>query len=134
LLLANCEVLVPAAVHNVIHEGNAREVRARLIVEGANGPVTPAADEILESAGVRVVPDVLANAGGVIVCHFERIQGLTDMYWTRDEVYDRLRQRLLASHAAVEALARELGVSMRLAAWAYGLRRVAEAIHLRGWG
>jgi glutamate dehydrogenase/leucine dehydrogenase len=134
LLELECEVLIPAAVQNVINGSNAGAVKARLVMEGANGPVTPAADEILAAKGTRVVPDVLANVGGVIVCQFERIQGLSDMYWSRETVYERLRKRITQSHREICELAGKMGVRLRPAAWVYGLGRVVEAVRLRGWG
>lgn len=134
LIESDCEILVPAAVQDAVTEDNAGRVKARLVMEGANGPVTPAADEILTKKGVRVIPDVLANCGGVIVCHFERIQGLTDSYWSLETVNERLRERIHQSHKEVCELARERNCSIRAAAWVSGLTRVAEAIRLRGWG
>lgn len=130
----DCDILVPAAVQNAIHEANAGSVKARLILEGANGPTTPKADDILAARGVRVIPDVLANSGGVIVCHFERQQGLGDSYWPLAMVNERLRERILHSHEEVSGLAAERGISLRMAAWVYGLEKVAAAIRLRGWG
>jgi len=134
LLELDCEILVPAAVQNVIDETNADAIKARLVMEGANGPVTPTADAILARKGVRVIPDVLANCGGVIVCHFERVQGLTDTYWSLETVNERLRDRILQSHSEVCQRAKELNAPLRAAAWAHGLSVVADAIRLRGWG
>lgn len=127
------DVLIPAAVHDVINERNVDNIRAPLIVEAANGPTTPEADNVLARKGVMVVPDVLANAGGAIVCHFERIQGLSDDYWEEDEVLRRLKGRILGAYAKVAALARDLGVTLRTAAWVYALDKIAEAMRLRGW-
>src|SRR5439155_14789677 len=92
LLLVDCEVLAPCALEQVITPDNADQVKAKLVVEGANGPVTPAADEILEGNGVLVLPDVLANAGGVVVSYFEWVQGLQEYFWKEDEVNARLNE------------------------------------------
>ncbi len=134
LVAMDCDILIPAAVQNAIHEGNAAGVRAKLVMEGANGPTTPKADKILAARGVRVVPDVLANCGGVIVCQFERIQGLSDTYWRLETVNQRLEERILQSHREVTELAGRLGAPLRAAAWVHGLEKVAAAIRLRGWG
>ncbi len=92
LLELDADVLVPAALEGVIHEGNADRVRARFVVEGANGPTTPDGDEVLEANDVRVIPDVLANSGGVAVSYFEWVQDLQACFWTEDEVDDRLKR------------------------------------------
>jgi len=133
LLETDCDVLIPAAVQNVINEGNVGRVKARLILEGANGPVTPSAERALLVRGVTVVPDVVANAGGIIVCHFERTQGLSDMSWDLGAVHERLRTRILGAYRRVRARAVEADVSLRDAAWSDGLSTVARAVKLRGW-
>src|SRR5699024_4506426 len=86
----DCDILIPAALAGQIHEGNAANVKAKLIVEGANGPTTPAADDLLKEKGTRVVPDVLANAGGVTVSYFEWVQNLSSFYWSVEEINERL--------------------------------------------
>ncbi len=133
VLTAECEVLIPAAVHGVIHRGNAGAVRAGLVVEGANGPVTPEAEADLLSRSVTVVPDVLANSGGVIVCHFERNQGLTDLYWDIETVRARLKERIVGAYRQVRAWSRQRGVTLREACWTMALEKVARAAELRGW-
>jgi glutamate dehydrogenase (NAD(P)+) len=126
------DVIVPAALEGVIHDGNAADVKARFIVEGANGPTTPDADKVLEDKGVVVVPDVLANSGGVAVSYFEWVQDLQAYWWTEDEVNDRLKAIMEASYAEVSSLAAEEGVSLRTAAQMIGVGRVAEAHRTRG--
>ncbi|MGN6473473.1 MAG: Glu/Leu/Phe/Val family dehydrogenase [Mycobacteriales bacterium] len=132
LIELDVDVLVPAALESVIHDANADAVKARFVVEGANGPTTPDADAILESKGVVVVPDILANSGGVAVSYFEWVQDLQAYWWTEHEVTDRLRAILERSYAEVSALAEERGVSKRTAAQMIGVGRVAEAHRTRG--
>src|SRR5437764_1254134 len=124
--------LVPAALEGVIHESNADRVQARFVVEGANGPTTPDADGVLEEKGVVVVPDVLANSGGVAVSYFEWVQDLQAYWWSEDEVNDRLREIMDRSYEQVSALAVEERVSLRTAAQMIGVGRVAEAHKIRG--
>jgi glutamate dehydrogenase/leucine dehydrogenase len=129
-----CDIAVPAAVHSVIHKSNADSVKARLIVEGANGPVTNQADEILNQKGVTIVPDVVANSGGATVCHFERTQGLSDQYWDLETVQAQLKKRILNAYRYAADAARETGApSLRLGAWVHALRRLETAMKLRGW-
>jgi glutamate dehydrogenase (NAD(P)+) len=132
LLATDCEVLVPAAVGGVLHEGNADRVRARLVVEGANVPVTPGADRALAERGTIVVPDVLANAGGVIVSYLEWVQNLQNVRWERAQVDDELSRRLVAAHRQVQERAAFDDCSLRQAAHRLALSRVAEAERLRG--
>jgi glutamate dehydrogenase (NAD(P)+) len=129
----DCEVLVPAALGGTIHAANAGGVRARLVIEAANGPTTPAADEILAAKGVLVVPDILANAGGVIVSYFEWAQNLQHVGWEEPEVNDRLARILVAAYEAVAARASADHVGMRVAAYAIGIERVLEAAVARGY-
>jgi glutamate dehydrogenase (NAD(P)+) len=132
LLELDVDVLVPAALEGVIHEGNADRVRAFFVVEGANGPTTPDADAILADRNVVVVPDVLANAGGVAVSYFEWVQDLQAYFWTEDEVNDRLRSLMERAYDEVSELAREREVSLRTAAQMIGVGRVADAHRTRG--
>jgi glutamate dehydrogenase (NAD(P)+) len=132
LIELDVDVLVPAALEGVIHDGNAANVRARFVVEGANGPTTPDGDKILEEKGVHVVPDILANSGGVAVSYFEWVQDLQAYWWTEDEVNDRLKAIMERSYAEVSALAADEGVSLRTAAQMIGVGRVAEAHRTRG--
>ena len=133
ILEAECDILVPAAVQDVITETNAELVKARLIVEAANAPISPEADTILLSAGRTIVPDVVANSGGVIVCDFERTQGLSNNYWPLDLVKERLIERISKAFRDTMALSEELKIPPRQAAWAKALRKIREAMLWRGW-
>jgi glutamate dehydrogenase (NAD(P)+) len=132
LLELDVDVLVPAAVEGVLHAGNAGRVRASIVVEGANGPTTNAADAILAERGVLVVPDILANAGGVVVSYFEWVQGNQAYWWTAAEVDERLTDRMTVAWDAVIAAAERDRLSLRSAATALAVQRVAEAHRLRG--
>jgi glutamate dehydrogenase (NAD(P)+) len=132
LLLLDCDVLAPCALEQVITADNADGVKARLIVEGANGPVTPAGDRILEGNGVLVMPDVLANAGGVVVSYFEWVQGLQEYFWKEDEVNQRLREIVTRAFDETWATYEGRRMSMRLAAYGLAVQRVAEATVTRG--
>lgn len=132
LVTADVDLLVPAAVEGALHEGNAPRVKARIIVEGANGPTTSAADEWFERSGAIVVPDILANAGGVIVSYFEWVQGNQSFWWTLGEVHERLEQRMLATWDEVSRVARSSNRTLRKAATAIAVDRVAEAHRTRG--
>ncbi len=132
LLELDCDVLIPAAIENQIGEENADRIKASVIVEGANGPTTPEADEILDERGVKVVPDILANAGGVTVSYFEWVQDLQAYYWHEDEVNNRLRMIMEKSYTDVLGVKEERKVTMRIAATILGVGRVAEAHKLRG--
>jgi len=132
LVKLECDVLAPCALEQVINESNAADVRARVICEGANGPVTPAADEILEDAGVLILPDVLANAGGVVVSYFEWVQGLQEYFWKEEEVNARLNEIVTRAFDETWATRERHGTSMRMAAYGIGVRRVAEATVTRG--
>jgi glutamate dehydrogenase (NAD(P)+) len=126
------DLLVPAALENAIHEGNAQEVRARLVVEGANAPVTPAADLRLEENGVTIVPDILSNAGGVTVSYFEWVQNTQRFRWSAERVDEELVRTMTRAYDAVRATSREHRTSLRVAAFILAIRRVAEATRLRG--
>jgi glutamate dehydrogenase (NAD(P)+) len=132
VLTAEVDLLVPAAVEGVLHAGNAGRVRASVIVEGANGPTTPEADRILDASGVLVVPDILANAGGVIVSYFEWVQANQAYWWSSDEVEARLAQRMNGAWHTVSRHASKLRVPLRAAATALAVERVAQAHQQRG--
>ncbi|MFC4005746.1 Glu/Leu/Phe/Val dehydrogenase [Nonomuraea purpurea] len=126
------DVLVPAALEGAITEANAPRVRARLVVEGANGPTTPQADEILAANGTTVLPDILANAGGVIVSYLEWVQNMQAWSWSGGEVEHKLRDLMLEAFATVKAVAAERELTLRQAAHVIGVGRVAEAHQTRG--
>ena len=132
LVTVDCDVFAPCALEQVVTEANADRVRAKLIVEGANGPVTPAADAILEGNDVLVIPDVLANAGGVVVSYFEWVQGLQEYFWKEDEVNARLNEIVTRAFDETWATREERNISMRLGAYGLAVQRVAEATVTRG--
>lgn len=127
-----CEVLIPAALENQIHADNAGQIEARLIVEGANGPTTPEADRILRDKGVTIVPDILANAGGVTVSYFEWVQGLQSFFWSEKEIHERLERIMTEAFEDCWRTMSERNVDMRTAASILAIARVAEATQLRG--
>ena len=132
LLEIDCDVLVPAAVEGVVTVKNADRVRAGIVCEAANGPITFEADKILNDRGVFVVPDILANAGGVVVSYFEWVQDIQAYFWSEEDVNDRLRDILERAYAEVESMAKEKGLTLRQAAHWIGVGRVAEAHLTRG--
>jgi len=132
LLALDVDVLIPAAVAGVINPGNVDTIRAKVIVEGANGPITPKADEQLAEGGVLVVPDILANAGGVTVSYLEWVQNIQRFRWQRSRIMGELETTLTSSYRMVAERSRKYGVSMRLAAFVVGLERVRDASDLRG--
>jgi glutamate dehydrogenase (NAD(P)+) len=132
LLELDCDILVPAALENQITGENAPRLKCRMIVEGANGPTTPEADSILFDRDIFVVPDVLANAGGVTVSYFEWVQNLQELLWSEQEVSERLYRIMTRSFAETLTIAQEKKVHMRTAAYILGVGRVAKAIQLRG--
>jgi glutamate dehydrogenase (NAD(P)+) len=133
LLELDVDVLVPAALDRVIHKGNADRVRARIVMEAANHPVTPDADDVLEAAGIVVVPDILANAGGVTVSYFEWVQNIQQFRWDEEHVNTELRKRMDAAWATVYARATADAIPLRLAAFSISVERVEQADKLRGY-
>jgi glutamate dehydrogenase (NAD(P)+) len=133
LMQLDCEVLIPAALGGTIHAENADSIRARLIIEGANSPTTPTADEILNDKGTFVVPDVLANAGGVVVSYFEWVQNLQHFCWGEREVNDKLGTIMRRAYRELSARATRDQVPMRVAAYELGIERVLEAAKDRGY-
>ncbi len=132
LLTLDCDVLVPAALENVITSKNAGDIKARIITEGANGPTTAKADAILADKGILVVPDILANAGGVTVSYFEWVQDRGGYFWDEEMVNQRLERIMVESFAAVTAMADQHGVTLRTAAYMVAIDRVASVHRLRG--
>jgi glutamate dehydrogenase (NAD(P)+) len=132
LLALDTDVLVPAAVEGVLDSETASSVRARWVVEAANGPTTQRGDAVLAERGIVVVPDILANAGGVVVSYFEWVQANQAYWWTEREIEERLEHRMVSAYATVSQTARAEGLNLRDAAMAIGVRRVAEAHQIRG--
>ncbi|MCD6232427.1 Glu/Leu/Phe/Val dehydrogenase [Candidatus Aerophobetes bacterium] len=132
LLSLNCDILVPAAIENQITKENADKVRAKIIIEAANAPITPEADKILNEKGIFIVPDILANAGGVTVSYFEWVQGLQSYFWTEREVNLKLRDIMEKAFENVWRISQERKVDMRMAAYILAVSRVAEATRIRG--
>ncbi len=132
LLELPCDVLIPAALENQLTGRNASRVQARLIVEAANGPTNPDADHILNDRGVVIVPDILANAGGVTVSYFEWVQDLQRFFWAENEINDRLESIMMRSFQAVANKAEEQQTNLRMAAYLLAVARVAEATEIRG--
>jgi glutamate dehydrogenase (NAD(P)+) len=132
LLELDCDVLIPAAIENQLTEDNAGAVNASVVVEAANGPTTPAADLMFKDRGILVVPDILANSGGVTVSYFEWVQDIQSYYWDEDEVNERLRKIMERAYVDVLSLSEERKITMREAATVLGVTRVAEAHKTRG--
>jgi glutamate dehydrogenase (NAD(P)+) len=133
LLELDVDVLIPAALENVITADNASRIRAKIVAELANGPTTPEADRILHENGVYVIPDFLCNAGGVVVSYFESVQNAYNYYWTADKVHERLDAKMTVAFRAVHETAQLKRVHNRLAAYLVAVARVAGAMRLRGW-
>lgn len=133
LFTLDCDVLIPAAMEGQITQHNAPKIKARFIIEGANGPTTPQADDILADRGILVIPDILANSGGVVVSYFEWVQDLQALFWDSDEVFRRLRRILEKAYDTTLHTAEQHGIDMRTAAQVTAIRRVANAIMTRGF-
>jgi glutamate dehydrogenase/leucine dehydrogenase len=132
LLALECDILVPAALENTIHADNAARVRTKVVAEAANGPLTPAADRVLEDKGVFIIPDILCNAGGVTVSYFEWVQDEQHLFWQEQDIYDRLERVMKTAFNDVLKLRVDHKVDMRIAANMLGIGRVAEAVRVRG--
>ncbi len=133
LLALECDVLIPAALGGAINESNADELRCKMVVEGANAPTTPAADRILADKGIQVIPDVMANAGGVVVSYYEWVQNLQHFRWEEEEIVSKLERRMRNAFREVSERAEAEAVPLRVAAYAQGIERVLEAARLRGY-
>jgi glutamate dehydrogenase (NAD(P)+) len=127
-----CDILIPAALENQITLENAERVQARVVAEAANGPTTPDADLVLHNRGIMVIPDVLANAGGVTVSYFEWVQDLQELFWDEDDVNRRLERVMKKAFVDVHAMATKYGVEMRTGAYILAIDRVANAMRTRG--
>ena len=132
VLELKCDILIPAALENQVTEDNASRIKAKIIVEAANGPITPAADKILKEKKIFIVPDILANAGGVTVSYFEWVQGLQSYFWTEREVNLKLRDIITKAFYKVLEISLKKKVPMRMAAYILAVNRVAEATRIRG--
>jgi glutamate dehydrogenase (NAD(P)+) len=128
----DCDILIPAALESQITEANAGKIKAKMVIEGANGPTTPAADDILQERGVLVLPDVIANAGGVTVSYFEWVQDFSSFFWDEDEINARLVKIMRDAFAGVWAVAEEHKVSLRTATFIVACKRILHARELRG--
>ena len=133
VLELDVDVLIPAAIENVITDQNAANVKAKIVAEAANGPTTPEADEILHKNGVYVIPDFLCNAGGVTVSYFEWVQNIGGFYWKIEDVHARLRERMVKAFHETHEMAKQHNVDNRIGAYMVSIARVAEAMQLRGW-
>ncbi len=133
LLELDVDILIPAALEDQITEKNASRVKARLIAEGANGPATPEADDVLHKRGITVIPDILANAGGVSTSYLEWVQDMQHLYWPAEEVDSRLKEIMSKGFDQVWKAREEFDVDMRLGAYVYAIRKIAEAMKVRGW-
>jgi glutamate dehydrogenase (NAD(P)+) len=133
VLALDVDILIPAAIENVITAENADGVKAKIVAELANGPTTPEADDILFANGVHVIPDFLCNAGGVTVSYFEMVQNAYMYYWDEAEVYEKLDKRISAAYHSVLDTSREFEINMRQAAYVVAVRRVVDAMKTRGW-
>lgn len=133
LLETKCDILVPCALENQITAANAPAINCRIVTEGANGPTTPEADTLLKQRGILVIPDILANAGGVTVSYFEWVQNLSNFYWTEKEVNERLEALMVRAFAEVWDMYQKHDVDMRMAAYMVSINRIAEAAKAKGW-
>ena len=132
LLELECDILIPAALENQITEENADHIKAKLILELANGPITPKADEILFAKNIPVIPDILANAGGVTVSYFEQVQNNMNYYWSREEVQQKLKLKMETALSGVLESAKKHSVMLRTGAYVVAMKRILEAMKVRG--
>jgi len=132
LLTTKCDVLAPSAIENQITQINANEIDCKIVVEGANGPTTPEADKILFKKGIRILPDILANAGGVCVSYFEYVQGINSYFWKLDRINAELKRIIIEAFEETYKISEERHISLRTAAYIIAVSRIAKAIELRG--
>jgi len=133
LLELEVDILIPAALENVITEKNAPNIKAKIVAELANGPTTPEADDILYKKGVHVIPDFLCNAGGVTVSYFEMVQNSYMYYWDEEEIHQQLDKKITTAYHSVLNVSKKYNINMRQAAYVVAVERVVEAMKLRGW-
>jgi len=133
ILELDVDILIAAALNNVITTDNAGNIKAKILAELANGPTTPGADEILYNNGIHVIPDILCNAGGVTASYFEMVQNMYMFYWTAEEVYLRLDKKMTTAYHEVRYTSKKYNVNMRMGAYAVAVSRVVDAMKLRGW-
>jgi glutamate dehydrogenase/leucine dehydrogenase len=131
LLELECDILVPSALENQITKANASKIKAKIVAEGANGPTTPEADEILFKNGVFVIPDILANSGGVIVSYFEQVQNQMNYYWSEEEVRSKLENTIVKAFKDVLAISQQYNVNMRVAAYMSAVKRITDVMLIR---
>jgi len=132
LLTSKCDVLIPAAIENQITRANADKIDCKIVLEGANGPTTPDADKILFEKGIHVVPDILANSGGVCVSYFEYIQDINSYFWKLDRINEELKRIIIEAFEETYIISKERKISLRTAAYIIAVSRIAKAIELRG--
>jgi glutamate dehydrogenase (NAD(P)+) len=132
LLTLECDVLIPAALENQITQLNADEIKCKIVLEGANGPVTPEADKLLFNKGIHILPDILANGGGVCVSYFEYVQDIRAYFWELDRINQELKKIMLRAFEEVYKVAKERKILLRTAAYIIAVTRIAKAIELRG--
>jgi glutamate dehydrogenase (NAD(P)+) len=132
LLTSKCDVLIPSAIENQITQANVDDIECKIIVEGANGPTTPEADEILYKKGIRVLPDILANSGGVCVSYFEYIQDINSYFWKLDRINEELKMIIIEAFEETYKISEERKIPLRTAAYIIAVSRIAKAIELRG--
>ncbi|TEB04439.1 NAD-specific glutamate dehydrogenase [Pelotomaculum schinkii] len=133
LLTVDCDVIIPAAVQNVINTKVASNIKAKVVAEGANGPTTPDGEEVLLSRGIFVVPDILANGGGTTVAYLEKVQNLYECYWSEKEVHAKYEEMFVQCFNEIYKICKEKGISMRMASYVKALKRIELAIKVRGW-
>ena len=132
VLEQECDILIPAALENQITEGNVKNIKAKLILELANGPITPEADAILEKMNIDIIPDILANAGWVMVSYFEQVQNNLNFYWEEDEVDEKLHKKITHAAQGVADTAKEYNTTYRAAAYIIAMKRIFDAMKDRG--